>query len=91
MRLYAEVKFLASDKQSFTSNEGEYVEYYVNAIRGEGGIMELNSKADFGECEGKNGVVEIEAKENDNGKGFKMTLKKFTEGESLEVPEEVVE
>lgn len=87
MRVYAQVKFLASDKQSFTSDAGEYVEYHVNAIRGDGGIMELNSKADFGDCEGKEGVVEIEAKESDNGKGFKMTLKKFTEGEVLEVPE----
>lgn len=90
MRVFAEVKFLASDKNSFTSDAGEYVEYYVNAIRGEGGIMELNSKADFGECEGKTGVAEIELKENDNGKGFKATLKKFTEGETLEVPEDEI-
>lgn len=91
MRVYAEVKFLACDKQSFTSDQGEYVEYHVNAIRGDGGIMELNSKASFSECEGKEGVAEIELKENDSGKGFKATLKKFTEGETLELPEEEIE
>lgn len=91
MRVYAQVKFLASDKNSFTSDQGEYVEYYVNAIRGEGGIVELNSKADFGTCEGKEGIVEVELKENDNGKGFKATLKKFHEGEALEIPVETVE
>lgn len=91
MRVYAQVKFLASDKQSFTSDSGEYVEYHVNALRGDGGIIELNSKADFGECEGKEGVAEIEAKEADSGKGFKLTLKKFTEGEELEVPTEDIE
>jgi len=80
MRVFAEVKFLASDKQSFVSDTGENVEYFVNAIRGAGGIMELNSKADYTECEGKDGIVEIEAKENDGGKGFKLTLKSFTAG-----------
>jgi len=90
MRVFAQVKFLASDKQSFTSDSGEYVEYHVNALRGDGGIIELNSKADFGECEGKEGVAEIEAKENENGKGFKMTLKRFTEGEILDTPEEEI-
>lgn len=86
MKLYAQAKFLASDKQSFTSDQGEYVEYHVNAIRGEGGIMELNSKADFKECEGKDGVAEIEARTMDNGKGFKLTLRTFTEGD-LVIPE----
>lgn len=90
MRVYAEVKFLASDRQSFTSDEGENVEYHVNALRGEGGIIQLNSKADFSECEGKEGVAEIEAKENENGKGFKLTLKRFTAEESLELPEEEI-
>lgn len=90
MRVFAPVKFLASDKNSFTSDSGEYVEYYVNALRGEGGIIELNSKADYGDCEGKEGVAEIEAKENDNGKGFKLTLKRFVEGETIELPEEEI-
>jgi len=90
MRVFAPVKFLASDKNSFTSDTGEYVEYYVNALRGEGGIIELNSKADYGSCEGKEGVAEIEAKENDNGKGFKLTLKRFVEGETIELPEEEI-
>jgi len=83
MRVYAKAKFLASDKNSFVSADGETVEYFVNAIRGDGGIMELNSKADYTECEGKEGIAEIEAKENDSGKGFKLTLKAFTEGDVL--------
>jgi hypothetical protein len=87
MRVFAGVRFLASDKNSFTSDQGEYVEYYVNALRGDGGIIELNSKADYSECEGQIGVAEIEAKEHDGGKGFKMTLKRFTAGEKLDVPE----
>lgn len=91
MRVYAPVKFLASDKQSFTSDTGEYVEYFVNALRGEGGIIEINSKADYRECEGKEGVAEIEAKESDGAKGFKLTLKKFVEGASIELPEDEIE
>lgn len=87
MRVYAPVKFLASDKNSFTSDTGELVEYHVNALRGEGGIIELNSKADYSECEGKEGIAEIEAAGRDDGKGFKLTLKKFFEGASIELPE----
>jgi len=89
MRVYAPVKFLASDKQSFTSDQGEYVEYFVNALRGEGGIIELNSKADYRECEGKEGIAEIEASGDD--KRFKLTLKRFYEGASIELPEEEIE
>lgn len=91
MRTYAEVKFLASDKNSFTSDAGEYVEYFVNALRGEGGIIELNSKADYSECEGKEGIAEIEAQENQGSKGFKLTLKGFTAGETLDLPEKEVQ
>jgi hypothetical protein len=91
MRVYAQVKFLACDKHNFTSDQGEYVEYHVNAIRGEGGIMELNSKADFSELEGKEGVAEIEAKESENGKGWKLTLKGFRVGEELDLPEAEVD
>jgi len=88
MRVYAPVKFLASDKNSFTSDAGEYVEYFINAMRGEGGIIELNSKADYSSCEGKEGVAEIEAKEMDSGKGFKMTLKRFVEDAKIDLPTE---
>jgi len=77
MRVFAEVKFLASSKNSFTSKEGEYVEYYENAVKGDSGIITLNSKADYTACEGKDGVIEIEAADRDDGKGFKLTLKGF--------------
>lgn len=90
MRVYAPVKFLASDKNEFTSDEGENVVYFVNAVRGEGGIMELNSKADFGACEGKEGVVEIEAADGLKKGSFKLTLKKFYEDASIELPEEEI-
>jgi len=87
MRVYAEVKFLASSKNSFTSKDGEYVEYFENALKGDSGIVTLNSKASYVECEGMTGVAEIEAAESDTGKGFKLTLKNFTEGEKLDLPE----
>jgi len=89
MLVFAEVKFVASDKNSFTSNDGEYVEYHVNVLRGDGGVIELNSKADFSECEGKEGVAEIWAETKD--KGFKLTLRRFVAGESIDFPEPVVE
>lgn len=87
MRVYAEVKFLASSKNSFTTKDGEYVEYFENAVKGDSGIITLNSKANYYECEGKTGVAEIEAAESDTGKGFKLTLKGFTEGADLDIPE----
>lgn len=83
MRVFAEVKFLASSKNSFTSKEGEYVEYFENALKGDGGIVTLNSKADYTACEGEEGVVEIEAAEKEDGKGFKLTLKGFVKGAGI--------
>lgn len=91
MRVFAEVKFLASSKMSFTSKEGEYVEYYENTLKGDGGVVTLNSKANYEECEGKEGVAEIEATEKEDGKGYKLTLKKFVEGETIEMPEDEIE
>jgi len=91
MKVFAQVKFLASSKQSFTSNEGEYVEYFENILKSEDGLMTINSKADYTAVEGEEGIAEIEARENDNGKGFKLVLKKFSTGETLDLPEEVVE
>jgi len=90
MRVYAEVKFLASSKLSFTSKEGEYVEYYENAVKGDSGIITLNSKADYSECEGKEGVAEIEAAELET-KGFKLTLKAFKEGLKIEGTDKVID
>lgn len=80
MRVYAEVKVLDSNKQAFETNEGEKVEYHENTMTGEGGVITMNSKADFGACVGKSGVAEIEARKIEGEKGYKLTLKKFTEG-----------
>jgi len=91
MRVYAEVKFLAASKQSFTSKEGEYVVYYENTLKGKQGVVTLNSKADYTECEGKEGIAEIEAGEQEGGKGYKLTLKAFTVGETLDMEEDDIE
>lgn len=88
-KLYAPVKFLASDKQSFVSDDGENVEYYVNAVRAEGGILELNSKADYSACEGQEGIAEIEA--SGENKRFKLTLKKFYADAVIELPDAEIE
>jgi len=85
------VKFLASSKQSFTSDTGDYVEYYENILKSEDGLLTLNSKADHTAVEGQEGIAEIEARENESGKGFKLTLKKFSTGEVLDLPEDTVE
>jgi len=90
MRVFAQGKLLASSKMSFTSDKGEYVEYFENAFKGEGGIISMNSKADFSGCEGMEGVVEIEAKELDSGKGFKLTLKNFHAGKTLPEDDEEI-
>jgi len=92
MRVFAQVKFLASSKNSFTSREGEYVEYSENVLKGDNGLITLNSKANYEECEGKEGVAEIEATEiGGDAKGYKLTLKRFVEGEKIEVQAEDVE
>jgi len=91
MRVFAQVKFLASSKNSFTSNSGEYVEYSENVLKGDNGLITINSKANYEECEGKEGVAEIEASEIEGAKGYKLTLKRFIEGEKIEVPTEDVQ
>jgi len=91
MRVYAEVKVLASSKNSFTSKEGEYVEYYENVLKSDSGLMTLNSKADYLACEGKEGVAEIEAAEKDDGKGFKLTLKGFIADAKIPAIEEEID
>jgi len=90
-RVYCQGKLLASSKQSFTSNEGEYVEFFENIIKAEDGVLSVNSKADYSACEGQEGVFELEARIREDGKGFKITLKKLSTGEQLDLPEEVVE
>jgi len=100
MRVFAQVKLLSSEKESFTSDQGEYVEYHENILKGENGTITLNSKADFSENEGNEGVAEIEASElspvSDQGgkvvkRGYKFTLKSFTVGAKIEAGEGVVE
>jgi len=90
-KVYAPGKLLASSKQSFTSDAGEYVEFYENLIKSEDGVLTMNSKADYSAQEGQEGVATIEARARDDGKGFKLTLKKFSPGESIDLPEEVLE
>jgi len=80
MRVYAEVKMLDSTKQSFEASDGQTVEYHENTMTGDGGVITLNSKADFTECVGMEGVAEIEARKQEGEKGYKLTLKKFTKG-----------
>jgi len=89
MRVFAQVKFLGSEKMSFTDKEGNYVEYYENDIRGDGGVITVNSKNGFEESVGHDGVAEFEASALD--KGYKLTLKGFVRGGSLPEAEDEIE
>lgn len=86
MKLYANARIVASGKKEFNDKEGNPVVYYENIIKDKEGFMAtVNSQADYSEHEGKNGIVELQLK--DNGK---VTLKRFIQDESFEAPEKEI-
>jgi len=83
MKFYANAKIIVSGKKEFEDKEGKPIKYYENIVKSEdGGTATLNSGADYSDCEGKDGVIEVMLK--DNGK---LTLKRFIEDGNVEVPE----
>jgi len=83
MNLFANAEVKIVEKQSFTDEGGTTVEYFVNYIKNdEGEVLELNSKNDYTEFEGKTGVVKIRARKQET-RGFKLTMVGFVEGDVI--------
>jgi len=90
MKLYAKVRVLAVEENSFKNNENQEIKFCKNYLKDdEGSVIELNSgKQNFSEFEGKEGVGEFEARMvNDK---WQLKLRSFWEGEDLEVPEGII-
>lgn len=80
--------------EPFKDEQGVDVVYHENVVMSDEGMLQLNSKDSFADSLEKRGVVKIRVRQlfNENGtiKGHKLTLAGFTQGESIEEPEEVV-
>jgi len=91
MNLYAKVRILAVEENSFKNNEGVEIRFCKNYLKGDdGAVIELNSgKLNLSSMEGKEGVGTFEARMvNDK---WQLKLRDFAEGEELEVPEGTIE
>jgi len=88
MITYTEGKVLAVSKESFDDREGAKVEYCVNVIKTADGIMTFNSKRDFSEHEGKEGIIALRLSEDSEKKNrFKVSVVEVRVGETLGMPE----
>jgi len=86
MKTYAQVKLIACGKKEFDDKEGNPVRYFENIIKDQAGsVATVNSQADYSDCEGKEGIAHLFLKENG-----KVSLKAFVVGETIDLPEEVV-
>jgi len=91
MQIYAEGKLLAVSKEGFTDNEGVKVEYCTNVVKTSDGIMTFNSKRDFSEYEGKEGIITLRLSEDAEKKNrFKVSVVEIRVNETLGMPEAVV-
>jgi len=88
MIVYTEGKVLAVSKEGFDDREGVRVEYCVNVIKTAEGIMTFNSKRDFSEYEGKEGIIALRLSEDSEKKNrFKVSVVEVRVGETLNMPE----
>lgn len=95
MYLFAEGEIRTSvQAEPFKDENGMDVVYYENVVETDDGQLNLNSKDDFSAVAKTRGVIKIRVKQlySESGfvKGHKLTLAGFTQGESMDEPEEVV-
>jgi len=97
MELYTQGRLVAVSRESFKDKEtGDEIVYFINVLKTESGdILTANSKADFSDCEGKEGVagVEVSVKQVKNAGDLaqlKFNLRRFNVGETINVEEEIL-
>jgi len=91
MKLYANATLRIVEKNSFADENNQTVEFFTNFLKNEDGeVIEVNSKEDYSEHEGKFGVAAIRVRKQDT-KGFKLTLAGFVPGEAAPEEEDTVE
>lgn len=91
MIVYTEGVVIAVSKESFDDREGAKVEYCVNVIKTGAGIETFNSKRDFSEFEGKEGVIALRLTEDSEKKNrFKVSVQDVRLGETMNLPENQV-
>jgi len=96
MKLYTQARLVAVSKESFKDKDsGEDIVYYVNVMKTVGGdILTANSKKDFSDNEGDEGVVgvEVSIKQAKNEYEFaqlKFALRSFDVDATINVEETV--
>jgi len=88
MIVYTEGRILAVSKESFTDAENQKVEYCVNVIKTQQGIMTFNSKKDFSEFENTDSVIVLRLTEDAEKKNrFKVSIVEVRKGDTLGLPE----
>lgn len=94
MKLYTQGRLVAVSRESFKDKEnGDEIVYFVNVVKThDGDILNCNSKADFTEYEGDEGLigVEVSIKQPKNDYDFaqlKFNLREFVKDETLPVIE----
>lgn len=90
IKAYANVKLKIVENANFDDRSGETVKYFKNYLKTEEGeLLILGGKLDFSEFEGQGGVATLEIRQMYDGRGVKVTLVGFTEGE-FEEPSNII-
>lgn len=90
MKLFANVRVLAVEENSFNNKEsGELITYCKNYLKDDSGaVVELSSgKKNFSASEGKAGIATIELRQQGSDNKWTPKMVDFAEGEELEAPE----
>jgi len=72
---------ISEQQKSFVDPNGNTVEYTTNYLKDSAGgkVIEMNSKDNFAELEGKDVVVKLNITPQYEGKGYKVTIAEMRE------------
>jgi len=93
MKAYIVGKIAVVEKNTFPDKEtGQTIEFFTNYVKNSNGeMLQVNSKESYEQYEGQSGVLGIEITPRTQGGGFKLSLREFSTGETLDLPEAIVE
>lgn len=79
---------ISEEADPFQDENGQEVKYNVNYIKfDDGRVVELNSRDNFSQYEGKEGICKLNLYPNFNAKGYKVTLAGFKVDETDDLGE----
>lgn len=90
MRLYTNATIKIVEENHFTDQNGKPVDYFTNYIKSDDNeVLEVNSTTDYSAHEGETGIATINATKRETGGGFKLSLKDFREGETVDIEDTI--